>query len=685
MRLGTVFLGQVKQCGEVLQRHTCRAVCHKYGNEGKCRFLFPHEVVDQSHFDVDSNSIVFVCRDPTINYFNPHILVFCRHNHDLKCILSGKSAKAAMFYISDYITKMDTKTYETLSLISHAVVRLPDDVPGQGVVAGAKMLLHKCLSQFNRQQQIHAQQAAHYVLGLGDSISSHSTVPMLSSVLIAYLKETIRCASGTQSNSLPDANDVSDDEDGEHDNEPEQVHFRVETDKQGRIVESNQVHNYLYHSASLADMSFYDFCRCVRLQTKARSKKNKNMHESHLGVLHRHELMAEHPLSDSHKLVEHTNEAHGECNREFIPRVVGMSIPRRTHTTQWALFALAHFKLFSDTRPLLPDGRSASEIYESFTFLARAKMVMHHWEAVHECEDEHDADRLRRRAQLSAPKKMVVNAFTIDDDDPDLVHVQSIGRSAQENFRVNQLILLLKQSRWLTSGDSRTSSHILTSDFTPSNEYLFEPLLTDCTARHLKQWNTEIRMQEAAIANTRHNALNPEDQVDSSFVQDTVTCDQATHNHIMSSRHCKATETLNTPSSPLSHAQVITQIGEQFNLNEKQWLAFHIVAEHFIEKYVEKRPTELSQIVMLMMGPGGTGKTHVVKAVCAVMEHYGQSHLIRFLAPTGSAAALIDGMTVHKGLGIKIKSLSKGKGNHAPGESLQDYSVIISNQNKTQL
>ncbi|KIJ08063.1 hypothetical protein PAXINDRAFT_36792, partial [Paxillus involutus ATCC 200175] len=74
-----------------------------------------------SHFDPESNSVVLMCRDGNINYFNPYILVFCRHNHDLKCILSGKSAKAAMFYISDYITKMGVKTYEMLSLLSRAV------------------------------------------------------------------------------------------------------------------------------------------------------------------------------------------------------------------------------------------------------------------------------------------------------------------------------------------------------------------------------------------------------------------------------------------------------------------------------------------------------------------------------------------------------------------------------------
>lgn len=42
-------------------------------------------------------------------------------------------------------------------------------------------------------------------------------------------------------------------------------------------------------------------------------------------------------------------------------------------------------------------------------------------------------------------------------------------------------------------------------------------------------------------------------------------------------------------------------------------------------------------------------------------------------------------MMIHKGLGIKIKSNSKGKGNRKPGESGKDYTVLISVQNRTLL
>ncbi|THU97064.1 hypothetical protein K435DRAFT_574078, partial [Dendrothele bispora CBS 962.96] len=114
--------------------------------------------------------------DPDINFHNPYILVFTRHNHDLKCILSGKAAKAAMFYISDYITKNRLSTGDMLSLLSKAIASLeklhsknPEDFPR----TDSKKRLQKCLSQLTSQQRIHAQQAARYLMALNDSVPSH--------------------------------------------------------------------------------------------------------------------------------------------------------------------------------------------------------------------------------------------------------------------------------------------------------------------------------------------------------------------------------------------------------------------------------------------------------------------------------------------------------------------------------
>lgn len=117
----SVFESEVKLIGEILQSHFCRSVCHKFNHVDACRFRFPHPVVLKSYFDEKTNSVVLLCLDGNINYHNPYILVFCRHNHDIKCIFSGAAAKAAMFYITDYITKMDISLHEMISLLSRTI------------------------------------------------------------------------------------------------------------------------------------------------------------------------------------------------------------------------------------------------------------------------------------------------------------------------------------------------------------------------------------------------------------------------------------------------------------------------------------------------------------------------------------------------------------------------------------
>ncbi|KAE9382558.1 hypothetical protein BT96DRAFT_845349, partial [Gymnopus androsaceus JB14] len=94
-------------------------------------------------------------------------------------------------------------------------------------------------------------------------------------------------------------------------------------------------------------------------------------------------------------------------------------------------------------------------------------------------------------------------------------------------------------------------------------------------------------------------------------------------------------------------------IAEEFSLNEKQLQAFHIIASTLINQQILKiaEPAQ-DPLRMLMTGPGGTGKTHVVHAVKKVMNHYGIDHGLRTMAFTGTAASLIDGTTIHKGLGI---------------------------------
>src|SRR6266478_9163710 len=126
----------------------------------------------------------------------------------------------------------------------------------------------------------------------------------------------------------------------------------------------------------------------------------------------------------------------------------------------------------------------------------------------------------------------------------------------------------------------------------------------------------------------------------------------------------------------------VVQVIEQFKLNQRQQFAFHIGAQRF---------KELLEIDVSSgngtIGPGGTGKTHVVKALKELMKLYGSAHRIRFLAPTGTAAALIDGQTIHSALGIPVHLTNAEMRDHrdSNGADLKIFpeSTIIVHRNIT--
>jgi len=89
---------------------------------------------------------------------------------------------------------------------------------------------------------------------------------------------------------------------------------------------------------------------------------------------------------------------------------------------------------------------------------------------------------------------------------------------------------------------------------------------------------------------------------------------------------------------------------------------------------------EPQQLCMFLTGPGGTGKTHVVGAVSNLMGAYGCEYCICYLAP-GGTAKIINGMTVHKDLGIAIQKRIKGKSNKSIDQNDEHYTVTINVMN----
>jgi hypothetical protein len=278
---------------------------------------------------------------------------------------------------------------------------------------------------------------------------------MLSSLLIAYVKDHYPWLKSAHSILDTDCNFGHDNE------EPEGVHMmRITMDGEGQLLETNQVNHYIYRADTLSDMNFYDFCHCVRLEPISKSAKLKNTFETQLGVLRRHTFKSRHPNCKTHVLVEHTNDERGDEGVEHVPCVIGMSIPCLTNVRLWAIFALAHFKAFDVSTELLGVDKDPIKSYAQFAFCSRSLRVMKNWEAVYECKDEHDADRLRKCAQLTSKSKALTASVTkgADDEELDFALQPKSTHHSKRDFRIQQAVLELQQAGWLECSTDNTSS-----------------------------------------------------------------------------------------------------------------------------------------------------------------------------------------------------------------------------------
>jgi len=89
------------------------------------------------------------------------------------------------------------------------------------------------------------------------------------------------------------------------------------------------------------------------------------------------------------------------------------------------------------------------------------------------------------------------------------------------------------------------------------------------------------------------------------------------------------------------------------DLNAKQLVAYNIVKRH-IEKAKEVGLDLLPQLLLNISGGAGTGKTFWLNAVRKFARTSGMSHFIRRAAPSGTAAFLIGGETLHSLLCLPI-------------------------------
>ncbi|CAF4477476.1 unnamed protein product [Rotaria sp. Silwood2] len=119
----------VVQFVEASNIHKHSNTCYKYwnanrGDKKSCRMHMPRKLVPVSTIDPDTGHISMRQSDPMINNFNEYLITACRSNMDIKFIWSGSDAKALVYYITDYVTKMSLSFHDTFALVQKSITSI---------------------------------------------------------------------------------------------------------------------------------------------------------------------------------------------------------------------------------------------------------------------------------------------------------------------------------------------------------------------------------------------------------------------------------------------------------------------------------------------------------------------------------------------------------------------------------
>src|SRR6266850_732998 len=264
---------------------------------------------------------------------------------------------------------------------------------------------------------------------------------------------------------------------------------------------------------------------------------------------------------------------------------------------------------------------------------------MQNWEAVHECEDAREKERIRK--QGSSQKKSsqsrkeqgdgLPNEYVQDPDSFEVV-LSDILKSRMDSESL-AMEAILTGANWISyqaTSDPSSIRDVFSSPLSHGQEkYPFH-----C----LKLWQDEIKQAEQMISHARHARDDPHNQI---VMKD--VCQETSNSVNFSGDHGLSVvpKTMVNPDMQIlgDFNGKVVQVIEQFKLNQKQQIAFHIGAHRFkelLEIDVSSGNGTIGRgkpLHMLMTGPEGTGKTHVVKALKELMKMYGSAHRIRFWPP----------------------------------------------------
>ena len=643
-------------------------------SDENCRMRIDGSTQAETTVDDETGAILLRRLHPRIASYNDLIIFLIRANMDIKHIGSGEGAKALIYYVTDYITKASLPAHIGLTALLYAINRTHDkykDVPNwqETRTTGALTVL---VNSMMARQEISHQQVMSYLVGGGDHYKSdkfrvlhYGTFERL--VLRYWLREEDGVVEGGNAPAARDNNANGESASGRDttasDDVPNVTSACFESLRRGddtvtlflgagSISAVSQQQDYLYRpdDEPFASMGLYEFFGMTEKITKdAESRRILRKHQTGTRGRSRgrpEEARAaftpEHPQYGTHVIRKRT--------MWVIPVLLGEKLPRPDRSDeereQWARAVLTLFIPWRHPFDLKEESETWNEAYERHASAIAPEhlTIIHNMSVLSECRDARDkANLARKHAKLPVPtlpeRAPSPDPFDVYDTGAQQRRVNDVTKEQDIDITSCQSTLLLELDKSLgarfrtavdkcfaqlnhATGDAHTwgTTKVLT------DEMRADIAADRATMRQLKR----KRGTTDNPGDAHHIDRNVRPRLDRPPTLDTMTLGSGSRTSI----HSNA-------SSSYDPQDVVFQVVLEKNLlsNPEQLRAFEIVSKHATQGG--------SQLLMYIGGIGGTGKSHVVHSIIRLFTLLGRRNSILIGAPTGAAALLIGGHTIH--------------------------------------
>ena len=604
-----------------------------------CRFKFPRPLVQTAQFTEDGR-IMLRRLSHWVNNFCPYFSAALRCNHDIQTMWGSDTQTMVMLvYMTNYMTKLDKTLLNQIVTVAHiqdGVKRhklykksgLPDDPQKE-----AKTILVRIFNQLQRDVELSFQAVVASLAGLPERYVSEEP-------LILSIQPFLVCIEG-------DDRERGHEEIDSTEHEANQggfgESFRIMKSRFGNSI-SNIRMDYQLRPTGLEHCSLYDFKMCWDRVPLSWKRLEGDGEENEINP------KKERPSS---RLVFRFLESHNQSSKvglrfrfDYEQHAVVLKGPwihgRDRYPSRFARQILLLFKPFRKVSDLRPDGMTWMEALHEFEQAAspRVQAYIENIESIATRRELWETDLENKTAQSSncdesfhshASDDEVAEEFAIQKDD-----TESVDDSSHIRFEPDQ------QAQRLTY-----MALIQTNIFLHSAN---EAVVLCCNVADTKQGNNERRRQDPWYYPSQADAA-----LFRQWKQELAAQRQrviAGKSQLESDLPLRLNDSDGLPALPeIRHIEntSVDSIANKFTLNYLQRAAFLLVADAFnLELQSPLEPVgDQTPLRLYVGGPGGTGKSQIVKAILALFAAHARQAWIATTAPTGTAASAIKGSTIH--------------------------------------